>query len=67
MGCQHGQGYLLAKPMPASQAGEVVHHGLPVSPAVSAQGSGPLGGEPLVPPRSPTGVARFRQAPGGRR
>jgi diguanylate cyclase (GGDEF)-like protein/PAS domain S-box-containing protein len=34
MGCHYGQGYLLAMPMPASQAMELVRNGLPATPLV---------------------------------
>jgi len=37
MGCHYGQGYLLAMPMSASQAEDVVRRGLSARPAVPAQ------------------------------
>ena len=39
MGCQFGQGYLLAMPMPASQAEEMVRSGLSAATPVPAQGA----------------------------
>jgi diguanylate cyclase (GGDEF)-like protein/PAS domain S-box-containing protein len=39
MGCHYGQGYLLAMPMPASQAEELVRSGLSAATPVPAQGA----------------------------
>jgi diguanylate cyclase (GGDEF)-like protein len=39
MGCHYGQGYLLAMPMPASQAEELVRSGLSATTPVTAQGA----------------------------